>query len=166
MPAQISLTYDANEDRLLLKLRDAEQQVSWWLTRRITLRLLKAWLTKLQEVAPPTIDMPWMPQLNHRKLNEEHALSLEFDAIRQERTRDDGRAVVGLVTSVNLAVTSTDSRLTFVAAGSKASVTLTRMESHAMVEALALHARQSQWLNGWKLPAWVGATKLGAVDGT
>ena len=81
MPAQISLTYDANEDRLHLKIVADNQQDHWWLTRRITLRLLTAWLGKLDEVAPPTLAMFWMPQGAERKLRQEHELSLELREI-------------------------------------------------------------------------------------
>lgn len=162
MPTQISLTYDANEDRLHLLIVADDQQGHWWLTRRITLRLLTAWLGKLDEVAPPTLAMPWMPQSAERKLHEEHELSLEFDALRHEPVRAKLGESVALVTTMQLNVTPMDTSLSLVAAGTKASVTLTRKESHTLVEALGLQARKAEWLQGLALPDWIGRLQPGS----
>lgn len=164
MSAQISLTYLPDEDRLHLRIAAGEQHSHWWLTRRITLRLLTAWLGKLNEVAPPTLSLPWMRQSAERNLHEEHELSLEFDALRHEPKLAQMGDSAGLVSSIQLNVTPTDTSLSLMASGSQTSVALTRKESHALVEALGLQARKAEWLQGLALPDWIGRSDAAASN--
>lgn len=65
----IDLSYRPEEDRIRLTLRPAAAAHSqWWLTRRITLALMRAWVDKLQEVPLPEVTAaPWMPSLNQHR---------------------------------------------------------------------------------------------------
>ena len=87
-------------------------------------------------------------------------MSLEFDALVAD---DPGRSTqpgpTGLLAdTASLTVSPTETRLELVAGKSSAKLNLTRMESHALAEALALAlmARNGQSLTGIDLPAWLG----------
>lgn len=168
MAAQISFTFDAEQDRLWLVAQVAEQRSGCWLTRRVSLALLKAWVNKLEQVPLPHVAAPWMPPRADRQLAQEHALSLEFDAPRSEvKPKPSGNGGF-LATVAQLTVSPTESQLVLKGQASQVSVLLTRRESHAFVEALALQARQAQWLTTCALPPWLG-TEPEAVhksDGT
>lgn len=158
---KIDLTYDPGQDRIRLCLRNDEQRSDWWLTRRIALRLLKALLNQLEKIPLPVLNKPWLPKSGQREIAQEHAMSLEFDAIRADPTapkapKDSQTAM--LVEKVSLTVSPTDTRLELAAGTNTVRCSLTRMESHALIEAIALMARKGDWLMGIELPSWVGQT--------
>ncbi len=153
---QIDLTYQASQDRLCLSLRGPEVHTHWWLTRRMTLGLLKGWLAKLDEVPLPAYPVPWQATPTQRDLAQEHALSLEFDG--PELTQKLALPVddLHLVDTVNITVTPTECRLQLVAANESCQLVLTRKESHTLVEAMALQVRKAGWLQALTLPDWLG----------
>ena len=157
---KMDVTYHPGQDRLRLCLRTEQQRADWWLTRRITLRLLQALLSRLQQVPLPALNQPWLPRAGAREIAQEHAMSLEFDALVVD---DPGRAPPAqtglLVDTASLTVSPTETRLELVAGKSNARLNLTRMESHALAEALALMARKGEWLTGMELPPWLGQAK-------
>lgn len=155
---KMDVTYHPTQDRIRLCLRSDQQSSDWWLTRRITLRLLQALLQQLERVPLPALNQPWMPRAAEREIAQEHAMSLEFDALVAD---DPGRSTQPsqtglLVDTASLTVSPTETRLELVAGNSNAKLNLTRMESHALVEALALMTRKSQWLTSIDLPPWLG----------
>jgi hypothetical protein len=155
---KMDVTYHPDQDRLRLCLRTEQQSTDWWLTRRITLRLLQALLKQLERVPLPALNQPWLPRPAGREIAQEHAMSLEFDAlVADDPGRSTQPAPTGmLVKTASLNVSPTETRLELVAGKNNAKLNLTRMESHALVEALALMARKGQWLNGMDLPPWLG----------
>ena len=155
---KMDVTYHPNEDRIRLCLRTDQQRTDFWLTRRITLRLLQALLQQLERVPLPTINQPWLPRPAEREMAQEHAMSLEFDALVADdpgRSTQPGQTGL-LVDTASLTVSPTETRLELVAGKNNAKLNLTRMESHALVEALALMARKGQWLTSIDLPPWIG----------
>lgn len=157
MAAQISFTFDAEQDRLWLVAQVAEQRSGCWLTRRVALALLQAWVNRLEQVPLPHVEAPWMPPRAARQLAQEHALSLEFDAPRSEAKPKPLGNGGFLATVAHLTVSPTESELVLKGqGGSQVSMSLTRRESHAFVEALALQVRQAQWLTACALPPWLG----------
>lgn len=154
---KMDVTYHPNEDRIRLCLRTDQQRTDFWLTRRITLRLLQALLQQLERVPLPTINQPWLPPAE-REMAQEHAMSLEFDAlVADDPGRSTQPAQTGLlVDTATLNVSPTETRLELAAGKNNATLSLTRMESHALVEALALMARKGQWLTSIDLPPWIG----------
>jgi hypothetical protein len=155
---QIDLTYQSDQDRLCLSLRSPEVSTHWWLTRRMTLGMLKGWMAKLDEVPLPTwTHAPWQTRQAERDLAQEHALSLEFDgpALTQKQALPaDG---LHLVDTVNIAVTPTECRLQLLAGSETCQLVLTRKESHALVEAMAMQVRKAGWLKALNMPDWLGA---------
>ena len=155
---KMDVTYHPAQDRIRLCLRFDAQSTDWWLTRRITLRLLQALLQQLERVPLPTLNQPWLPHPAQREIAQEHAMSLEFDALVAD---DPGRSTQPgptglLVDTATLNVSPTETRLELAAGKNNAKLNLTRMESHALVEALALMARKGQWLTSIDLPPWIG----------
>lgn len=59
---KMDVTYHPAQDRLRLCLRNDQQSTDWWLTRRLTLRLLQALLQQLERVPLPTLNQPWLPR--------------------------------------------------------------------------------------------------------
>ena len=159
---KMDVTYHPAQDRIRLCLRFDAQSTDWWLTRRITLRLLQALLQQLERVPLPTLNQPWLPHPAEREIAQEHAMSLEFDALVAD---DPGRSTQPgptglLVDTATLNVSPTETRLELAAGKNNAKLNLTRMESHALVEALALMARKGQWLTSVDLPPWLGQANL------
>lgn len=155
---KIDVSYNPEQDRVRLCLRNEQQRSDWWLTRRITIKLLEAWLGKLERVPLPAVDAEWMPKNAQRLLDQEHALSLEFDAISVDPNAPPAIDSGLLVATINLTVSPTESRLELVSGTSNAAISLTRKESHAFVEALAQRARRADWLKACHLPNWLGRT--------
>lgn len=160
---KMDVTYHADQDRLRLCLRTEQQRTDWWLTRRIALRLLQALLDRLQQVPLPTLSQPWLPRAGAREIAQEHAMSLEFDALVADDPGTAPPSQTGqLVDTASLTVSPTETRLELVAGKNSARLNLTRMESHALAEALALMARKAEWLLGVDLPPWLGQPKFTA----
>ena len=85
-------------------------------------------------------------------------MSLEFDALVADdpgRSTQPGQTGL-LVDTASLTVSPTETRLELVAGKNNAKLNLTRMESHALVEDLALMSRKGQWLTSIDLPPWIG----------
>ena len=160
---KMDVTYHPDQDRIRLCLRTDQQSIDWWLTRRITLRLLQALLQQLERVPLPTLNQPWLPRPAEREMAQEHAMSLEFDALVADdpgRSTQPGQTGL-LVDTTSLTVSPTETRLELAAGKNNATLNLTRMESHALVEALALMARKGQWLTSIDLPPWLGQATPG-----
>lgn len=154
---EIDVTYQGVEDRICLSLRGKEGSTHWWFTRRMALGLLKGWLDKLDEVPIPTWEhAPWQTSARQRDLAQEHALSLEFDGPALNKRADLPDKDRRLVETVTITVSPTATKLNLVAGGENCHLELTRKESHAMVEALALHVRRAAWLQAIALPEWLG----------
>lgn len=106
---QLDLTFLRSDDRLLLSLRG---KIDWLLTRSLVVRLVDAWIDKLQSTDLPDIGIP----LGQRDIAAEHALSIEFDAPQRtdqasspvsqallvEEVRPIGRGLATLEPSVHL----------------------------------------------------------------
>lgn len=153
---KIDVSYHPDQDRLRLCLRTDQHRSDWWLTRRITFRLLEGWLGKLEQVPLPTVDAEWMPKKAQRLLDQEHALSLEFDAVSIDPNAPQAGNGGLLVGTINLTVSPTESRVELISGTHSAGLVLTRKESHAFVEALAQRARKADWFNAYRLPNWLG----------
>jgi hypothetical protein len=153
---KIDVSYHPVQDRVRLCLRTDQQVSDWWLTRRLTIRLLEGWLGKLEQVPLPTVDAEWMPRKTQRLLDQEHALSLEFDAVSVDPHAPPAIESGLLVATINLTVSPTESRVALISGTSNATITLTRKESHAFMEALAQKARKANWLTACRLPDWLG----------
>lgn len=153
---QIDVSYDPAQDRVRLCLRTEQQRTDWWLTRRLVFRLLEGWLGKLEQVPLPAVDAAWMPKLAPLSVDQEHALSLEFDAVRRDPNAPQASEEGFLVHTINLTVSPTESFMELISGTNNASMTFTRKESHAFVEALAQSTRKSDWLKGYSLPDWLG----------
>ena len=69
---KIDLSYLPEEDRLCLSLQG---QVGWLFTRSLLIKMVNAWIDKLQKVELPDVGF----SLGDRNIGQEHALSLEFD---------------------------------------------------------------------------------------
>lgn len=156
---KMDLTYEPSQDRIRLCLRTGGQQADWWLTRRIALRLLTALLGQLEKVPLPVVDVPWHPKPTAREIAQEHAMSLEFDAVSVDPAAPRASQTGLLVETISLTVGTVETRLELVAGKNNAKLNLTRMESHALAEALALMARKGEWLTGVDLPPWLGQAK-------
>jgi hypothetical protein len=157
-PLFMDLSYLLEEDRLKLTLRKMQSHTRWTLTRRMTLALLTVWIEKLESVDLPQIDIEGL-NLNMRDLKQEHALSLEFDGPQISNTSISSPASTCLVKEVTLQVTGTDSTFTLKSESESEQIQLTRKESHALLEMLALKAQQANWLTSPHLPSWLGAGK-------
>ena len=138
---ELDLTYLAQEDRMRLSLRG---QADWLVTRSLLLKLLPAWVAKLQGIDLPAIGIPLGP----RDLGQEHALSLEFDGPQPSNFKP---------TQASTDVLLFEIKLTVDALGAK-QLALTRKESHTFLEMLAQKARAVGWLDTVQLPQWLGAT--------
>jgi hypothetical protein len=154
----MDLSYLLEEDRLLLKLRKMQSHTRWALTRRMTLAVLTVWIEKLESVDLPQIEIEGL-NLNLRDLKQEHALSLEFDAPQISNSSFSSQAATYLVKEVTLQVTGTESTFTLKSEIESEQIQLTRRESHALLEMLALKAQQANWLTSPHLPSWLGAGK-------
>lgn len=156
----LDLTYVAHQDRIRLTMRQAGiAPVDWWWTRRMTLRVLQVWVNKLDAVPLPDLpSLPWLSAPGKRDLAQEHALSLEFDGPQGQKQPLIETEKTYLLTTVHLNVGATDCSLQMVAGQASVRLSFTRREAHAMLEAIALQARQAHWLDSVSLPAWLGVS--------
>ena len=69
---KIDLSYLPAEDRMQLSLAE---QSGWLITRSLLIKLVNAWIDKLQKIDLPDVGF----SLGNRDIGQEHALSLEFD---------------------------------------------------------------------------------------
>ena len=146
----LDLTYIAQEDRMRLSVRS---QLNWMVTRNLLLKLLPAWLEKLQGIDLPSVGIPMGP----RDLGEEHALSLEFDGPQAANLSSTQVSADTLLFEIKLTVDALGAKLHLMGQGREGQLVLTRKESHALLEMLAQKARFVGWLDSVKLPHWLGA---------
>ena len=147
---KIDLTYLPLEDRMCLAL---ENQVGWLITRSLLLKLVRAWLEKLQSVDLPQVGF----SLGDRDIGQEHALSLEFDGPTTSQKKAEPEVKARLLQEVTLNVDSFGAKLVMRGEGVETSLTLTRKESHLVLEMLANKARAVNWLDEVKWPSWLGS---------
>lgn len=148
---KIDLSYVPEQDRLRLSL---QSQADWLITRSLLLKLVPAWIEKLKSVELPNVGF----SLGDRDISQEHSLSLEFDGptTSQQKIEQDPKA--RLVNEITLTVEPTGVKLTMSGEGTQTNLSLTRKESHLVLEMLAKKAREAQWLNEVVWPSWLGAT--------
>lgn len=147
---KIDLTYLAAEDRMCLSLRG---QGGWLITRSLLLKLVAAWLEKLQTVNLPPVGF----SLGERDIGQEHALSLEFDAPTTSQQKPEPETNARLLQEVTLSVDAVGAKLVLRGDGVETNLTLTRKESHLVLEMLASKARAVKWLDGVEWPGWLGS---------
>jgi len=147
----IDLRYLPVEDRMRLTLRG---KATWLLTRSLLLRLVSAWLQRLEATDLPDVGM----RLGARNLEQEHALSLEFDG-PQPLAEPAGAAAEpegALLLQAHLTVDALGASLELQGQTLQTSLSLTRKESHLLLEMLAHKARTVGWLAGVDWPEWLG----------
>jgi hypothetical protein len=147
---KLDLNYTAAEDRMCLSIRG---QGGWLITRSLLLKLVAAWLEKLQSIDLPSVGF----SLGNRDIGQEHALSLEFDTPTTSLLKQESEEQTRLVQEVTLSVDSVGAKLIIRGDGAETSLTLTRKESHLVLEMLASKARAVNWLNEVHWPSWLGA---------
>ena len=147
---KIDLTYLPLEDRMCLAI---ENQLGWLITRSLLLKLVRAWLEKLQSVDLPQVGF----SLGDRDIGQEHALSLEFDGPTTSQKKAEPELKARLLQEVTLNVDSFGAKLVMRGEGVETSLTLTRKESHLVLEMLANKARAVNWLDEVKWPSWLGS---------
>jgi hypothetical protein len=149
---ELDLTYLAQEDRMRLSLRG---QADWLITRSLLLKLLSAWVLKLQSIDLPTVGIPLGP----RDLRQEHALSLEFDGPQTTHFKPTQASTDTLLFEIKLTVDALGAKLHLLGQGRESLLTLTRKESHTLLEMLAQKARAVGWLEAVQLPPWLGVNR-------
>jgi hypothetical protein len=148
---KIDLSYLPAEDRMLLSLGE---QCGWLITRSLLIRLVNAWIDKLKRVELPDIGF----SLGARDIGKEHALSLEFDAPTTTQKKIDTKVKNRLVLEATLTVDSVGAKLILRGGGVETNLTLTRKESHLVLEMLANKARIVGWLKEVVWPNWLGSS--------
>lgn len=144
----LDLTYLPAQDRLQLSIRG---QASWLITRSMVLKLVSAWIQKLQSVDLPDVGIP----LGLRDVEQEHALSLEFDGPQSTGEKPQPNLSTDLLTEASLTIDSVGTKLVLKGQG-QMTMNLTRKESHMVLELLAQKARAAQWLEPVVWPQWLG----------
>jgi hypothetical protein len=119
----------------------------------LLLKLVAAWLEKLQSIDLPSVGF----SLGNRDIGQEHALSLEFDTPTTSLLKQESEEQTRLVQEVTLSVDSVGGKLIIRVDCGETSLTLTRKESHLVLEMLARKARAVNWLNEVPWPSWLGA---------
>jgi hypothetical protein len=147
---KIDLTYLATEDRMCLSFRG---QGGWLITRSLLLKLVAAWVEKLENINLPAVGF----SLGERDIGQEHALSLEFDAPTTSQQRPEPEAQARLLQEVTLSVDAIGAKLVLRGDGVETNLTLTRKESHLVLEMLASKARAVKWLDEVSWPYWLGS---------
>ena len=148
---ELDLTYLAPEDRMRLSLRG---QADWLVTRSLLLKLLPAWVDKLQSIDLPSVGVPMGP----RDLGQEHALSLEFDGPQSTNFQPAKASNDTLLIEIKLTVDALGAKLHLIGQSKESKLSLTRKESHTLLEMLAQKARAVGWLDAVRLPHWLGAS--------
>ena len=155
----IDLCYQTDEDRMLLSLRLAGSRVDWWLTRRMTLTLVQAWIGRVQSVGLPIVPLAHLGG-ESRDVAAEHLLSLEFDGPR-DAGQPQAHLEPTLIQTASISVSQLDSTLTLIAGGKSSQIKLTRRESHAFLEMITSNAIGAGWMKAPDLPDWLGANGNG-----
>lgn len=147
---KIDLSYLPEEDRLCISL---QEQVGWLITRSLLIKLVNAWVNKLQQVDLPDVGF----SLGNRDIGQEHALSLEFDGPTTTQKKPDVQVKSRLLKEVTLTVDSIGAKLVLRGEGVETNLSLTRKESHLVLEMLANKAKAVNWLSEVTWPSWLGA---------
>jgi hypothetical protein len=146
---KIDLSYLPTEDRMQLSL---EEQSGWLITRSLLIKLVDAWVDKLQKIDLPDVGF----SLGNRDIGQEHALSLEFDGPTTSQKKTEIQIKSKLLQEVNLTVDAVGAKLVLRGEGIETKLTLTRKESHLVLEMFAKKARAVGWLNEVVWPEWLG----------
>jgi hypothetical protein len=149
---KIDLSYLPSEDRMLLSLGE---QSGWLLPRSLLIKLVNAWVDKLQKIELPDVGF----SLGERDIGQEHALSLEFDGPTTTQKKPDTQVKSRLLQEVTLTVESVGAKLVLRGDGVETNLTLTRKESHMVLEMLANKAAAVGWLEEVVWPKWLGSSK-------
>ena len=149
---KIDLSYLPEEDRLCISL---QEQVGWLITRSLLIKLVHAWVDKLQQVDLPEVGF----SLGNRDIGQEHALSLEFDGPTTTPKKLVAQVKSRLLKEITLTVDSIGAKLVFRCEGVETNLSLTRKESHLVLEMLANKARAVNWLGEVTWPSWLGTTQ-------
>jgi hypothetical protein len=148
---KIDLAYLPAEDRMRLSLRG---HADWLITRSLLIKLVNAWIDKLQKVELPDVGF----SLGDRDIGQEHALSLEFDGPTTTQNKPSMQVKCRLLQEVTLTVESVGAKLVLKGDGVETNLTLTRKESHLVLEMMAKKARAVSWLDEVHWPSWLGST--------
>ena len=145
----IDLSYLPAEDRMLLSVGG---QSGWLITRSLLIKLVNAWIDKLQKVELPDVGF----SLGDRDIGQEQALSLEFDGPTTTQKKSETQVKSRLLQEVTLTVDSVGVKLVLRGESVETNLTLTRKESHLVLEMLANKARAVSWLAEGQWPSWLG----------
>lgn len=147
---QIDLTYLPQEDRMRLSLRG---HADWLITRSLLLKLVSAWVEKIEAIELPAVGIP----LGQRDIEQEHALSLEFDGptTTQQPPPNPGSNAL-LLSEISLTLDALGTQLVMRGQTKETKLVLTRKESHLILEMLAKKARDVKWLDAVSWPLWLG----------
>ena len=148
---KIDLAYLPAEDRLQLSL---ENHSDWLISRNLLIKLIKAWVAKLDEIDLPEVGI----NLGKRDLSQEHALSLEFDGPQKRQGGFTSKQAPKLIQEVTISVNSLGSRLIIKGQEQASTISLTRKESHLLLEMLVRKARNANWVDRIEWPQWLGQT--------
>jgi hypothetical protein len=148
---KIDLAYLPAEDRLQLSL---ENHSDWLISRNLLIKLIKAWVAKLDEIDLPEVGI----NLGKRDLSQEHALSLEFDGPQKRQGGVTSKQAPQLIQEVTISVNSLGSRLIIKGQEQASTLSLTRKESHLLLEMLVRKARNVNWVDRIEWPQWLGQT--------
>ena len=147
---KIDLSYLPAEDRMHLSVAE---QSGWLITRSLLIKLVNAWVDKLQKVDLPDVGF----SLGNRDIGQEHALSLEFDGPTTSQKKPSTQVKSRLLQEVTLTVDSVGAKLVLRGEEVETNLTLTRKESHLVLEMLANKARAVGWLDAVVWPDWLGS---------
>jgi hypothetical protein len=147
---QIDLTYLPAEDRMRLSLRG---HADWWITRILLIKLINAWVQKIEGIDLPDIGIP----LGHRDVGQEHAMSLEFDGPTSSPQKLEPTKEATLLQEVTLSIDPLGANLVFKGQGTESNLQLTRKESHMVLEMLASKAKAVGWTDTVIWPNWLAA---------
>lgn len=86
-------------------------------------------------------------------------MSLEFDAPTTSKQKAESEIKAKLLQEVTLSVDAMGAKLLLRGQGVETSLTLTRKESHLVLEMLASKARGVKWLDEVQWPSWLGAVE-------
>lgn len=146
---KLDLTYLPAEDRMQLSV---QSHTSWLMTRSLLLKLVTAWMDKIESIDLPNIGIP----LGQRDIGHEHALSLEFDGPTKMHTRLLKADETILLEEITLSIDALGTKIVLHGQARESTINLTRKESHIFLEMLAQKIRQVAWLETVTWPEWLG----------
>ncbi len=147
---KLDLTYLPVEDRMQLSV---QSHTNWLLTRSLILKLVTAWINKIESIDLPNIGIP----LGQRDIGREHTLSLEFDGPTKMHTRLIKADETILLEEITLSMDALGTKMVLRGQKRESTINLTRKESHIFLEMLAQKVRQVTWLDSVNWPDWLGS---------